>query len=184
MPGTVFIRPETLVALYEDVLESVIRAGFTRMLCVVTHTPNQPLIERAARSVRERTGISAVWINPGSLAGSMVPDFFDDPAEVRGHGAEPGTSLARHLFGTVIPDDAAWDRSREAYEGFDVAGASLHVAGIPIGYPLLWEDLYAEHGGFGDPTRGSKEIGREMFDRLVDAVVAVAVSMKSSEHPI
>jgi creatinine amidohydrolase len=181
MPGTVFIRPDTLVALYEDVLESVIRAGFTLILCVITHAPNQPLIERAARSVRERTGISVVWVNPGTLAGTMIPEFFDNPTDVRGHGAEPGTSLARYLFGITIPEDADWNKPPAKHAGFDVAGASLQLGGVPIGYPLLWEDLYAENGGFGNPTKGSKQVGMQMFERLVGIIVAVAHTMKSRD---
>lgn len=179
-PGTIYIRPEVLTMLYEDVIRSVIRSGFNKILCIVCHVPNQPLIERAARSVREVTGVRIVWMNPGSLAGTMLSDYFDDVQMVRGHGAEPGSSLARYLFNTQIAGESHHVKARHQFEGFGVEGGSLHVDGVPIGYPLMWEDLYAENGGYGDPTQGSREIGQHIFDRLVDAAVRVAEIMHTN----
>ena len=76
IPGTIFIRPEVLIELYDDVLRSIVRAGFQRVLCLAYHVPNQPLIGRAARRIREETGVSVVWFNPGADAPARQHSCF------------------------------------------------------------------------------------------------------------
>lgn len=100
IPGTIFVRPETLTMLYEDVYRSILRAGFTHVMFLAYHIPNQWVIERVARKVREETGVLCAWVNPGALTATYLKDFFADPTEARGHGAEPGISLMRFL----VPD--------------------------------------------------------------------------------
>jgi creatinine amidohydrolase/Fe(II)-dependent formamide hydrolase-like protein len=50
------------------------------------------------------------------------------------------------------------------------------VEGVPVGLPVNWEELYPETGGFGDPTMGSAEIGRKIFDRLVGDISRVVAA--------
>ena len=180
IPGTIFIRPEVLIGFYHDVFRSIVRAGFARILCLAYHVPNQPLVERAARLVREESGVSVVWVNPGALAATYLRDLFPEPAAARGHGAEPGLSLMRYLLGVSVPADAGTGETRSSYRGVDVRGAELAFRGFPVGMPVSWEELYPETGGFGNPTLGSAEIGRELYGRLVDHLSALVETLGTS----
>jgi len=181
LAGTVYISPRTLAALYEDVFLAIHRSGFRKILALAFHVPNQPLVEEAARAVRRATGVSITWVNPGALAGVFYKEFFDDPAAVRGHGAEPGISLARYLYGTEVPADAgAGEKAPPKYGGLDVKGAALQFREFPVGKPFTWDELYPESGGFGDPTRGSVDIGRRLYERIVDYLVALVEAVDSS----
>jgi creatinine amidohydrolase len=174
LPGTVYISPRTLASLYKDVFMAVHRSGFRKILALAFHVPNQPLVEEAARAVRRATGVSITWVNPGALAGVYFKEFFDDPGAVRGHGAEPGISLARFLYGTEVPSDAgSGEKAPGKYQGLDVKGAALQFRDFPVGKPFTWDELYPESGGFGDPTRGSADIGRRLYERIVDYLVAL-----------
>jgi creatinine amidohydrolase len=174
IPGTIYIRPEVLTELYADVFRSIVRPGFSKILCLSFHIPNQPQIERAARIVADETGVQVLWVNPGSLAASYLPDLFEDPRRVRGHGAEPGLSLMRYLAGVEVPPDGEWEPERETFGAFSVNGASLRLGAVSVGGPLAWESLYPESGGFGDPHQGSVEIGEQIYARLVRDITAVA----------
>jgi creatinine amidohydrolase/Fe(II)-dependent formamide hydrolase-like protein len=168
IPGTIYIRPENLIGLYFDVFRSIVRAGFSRILCLSYHIPNQPFVERAARQLRDETGVVVTWVNPGALAATYLRDLFADPVAARGHGAEPGLSLMRYVLGTETPADAGSGETRSSYRGFDVQGAGVTFRGFPVGLPVGWEELYPETGGFGNPTLGNPDIGRQLYERILD----------------
>lgn len=168
IPGTIYIRPEILTGYYLDVFSSIVRAGFDHILCLAYHIPNEPYVEQAARLLREQTGISIAWVNPGALAATYLKDFFDDPTLARGHGAEPGLSLMRYLCGVEVPDVPEAGQRAKSYAGFEVRGAGLVFEHFPVGMPLQWEELYPATGGFGDVTQGSEEVGQRLYTRIVD----------------
>lgn len=181
VPGTIYVRPEILTELYKDILASILRSGFKRVLCIVYHIPNQPSINQATHIIREETGISVTWVNPGALAATYLKDLFADPVAARGHGAEPGISLMRYLAGAETPDGATFgEQGRESYGGFEVKGAGLQFRGFPVGMPTTWDEFYPETGGYGDPTLGSAEIGQKMYEGIVDhltEMVKIVASM-------
>lgn len=179
IPGTIFVRPEILTGLYHDVFRSVVRAGFERILCLSYHIPNQPSIERAARLLREETGVVVTWVNPGALAATFLKDIFPDPAAARGHGAEPGLSLMRHVLGVSVPEDADAGEAASSYRGLDVQGAAVTFRGFPIGVPVGWEEFYPRTGGFGNPTLGSAEIGQELYNRVLGYVCDLIETVRS-----
>lgn len=179
IPGTIYIRPEILTGLYYDVFRSVVRAGFERILCLSYHIPNQPYIERAARMLREETGVIVVWVNPGALAATFLKELFPDPAAARGHGAEPGLSLMRYVLGVSVPADADTGETCSSYRGLDVQGAGVTFQGFPVGVPVGWEELYPRTGGFGNPTLGSAEIGQELYTRVLDYLCALVERIAS-----
>jgi creatinine amidohydrolase/Fe(II)-dependent formamide hydrolase-like protein len=179
IPGTIFVRPEVLSDLYYDVFRSVVRAGFKRILCLSYHIPNQPYVERAARLLREETGVVVTWMNPGALAATFLKDLFPDPVAARGHGAEPGLSLMRYVLDVPVPADADAGETSSSYRGLDVQGAALSFRGFPVGAPVGWEELYPRTGGFGNPTLGNVEIGRELYDRVLEYICALVEAIKS-----
>jgi creatinine amidohydrolase len=186
VPGTVYVRFETLIELYKDVLLSVARQGFERILCIAYHVPNQPALERAAQYVRDLTGVSAVWVNPGALAATYLKDVYDDPVRVRGHGAEPGLSLSLYLTGRQKPTSTNDESPAVSYAGFDVKGAGLAFQGYPVDMPVLWEELYPESGGYGDVSASTPEAGEAIYKRLVDHLCGIVNVMKATDlrHPV
>jgi creatinine amidohydrolase/Fe(II)-dependent formamide hydrolase-like protein len=182
IPGTIYVRLEVLIELYKDVLLSIVRGGFDRILCIAYHIPNQPALERAAQFVRDQTGVSAVWINPGAMAATYLKDFFDDPTRVRGHGAEPGLSLCRYITAaSAAPQDYSPEPPPSTYAGFDVSGGGLAFRGYPVDMPVNWEELYPTNGGYGDATKADPEIGRQMYERIVEYLCGIVAVMQSVE---
>ena len=182
IPGTIFVRPEVLIGLYLDVFRSVVRSGFERILVLSYHVPNQPYVERAARMLREETGVVVAWVNPGALAATFLRELFPDPGSARGHGAEPGLSLMRYVLDAPVPQDAGTGETRASYRGFEVRGAEVAFRGFPVGLPVAWEELYPETGGFGNPTLGSAEIGRQLYERVLEHVCALTEAVGAPEY--
>ncbi|MHB0871599.1 MAG: creatininase family protein, partial [Chloroflexota bacterium] len=63
-PGTVCLKPDTLRALIADVCENLIANGFDKLVFVNCHNFNEPIMEQAARDVKERLGVLIGFINP------------------------------------------------------------------------------------------------------------------------
>jgi creatinine amidohydrolase len=83
-PGTVSLRPETLVAVVSDVLETLYRQGFRRFLLVNGHGGNDPVREPLEAWASERAG-----------ARFRFHSWWDSPA-VRAAAAEVYEGEATH----------------------------------------------------------------------------------------
>lgn len=62
-PGTVTLRQETAIAVARDVLDSVRRAGFRRVVMVNGHGGNNPIGAFAQEWVSENPGMAVKWHN-------------------------------------------------------------------------------------------------------------------------
>jgi len=182
IPGTIFIRPEVLEGFYEDIFRSVFKFGFDHLLFLTAHVPNQPIIKRVFRKMRAEKGILAASLNPGRIAPSYVRDLFEKPTEVRGHGAEPGLSLAEYLCPEDVSREGAKpSQSLKEFRGFEAEGMSIKFQGFDVLMPINMEDIAPETCGYGDPTQGGPEMGKIMFERMVDVVTAFVEKFKQMD---
>ena len=62
-PGTVSMRPETLIAVFRDVFDSLRRAGFRRIMVVNGHGGNAPVASLAQDWMSENTGVTVRFHN-------------------------------------------------------------------------------------------------------------------------
>jgi creatinine amidohydrolase len=171
IPGTIHVRPEVLQGLYYDVADSILRHGFDHLFFLTAHAPNQPLMRHVFHRLRVERGILAASMNPGRIAPAYIKDLFDEPLEARGHGAEPGLSIGEYL----APEDVSREEARPSkplnqFRGFDVKGTSAKFQGFDVLMRLSMSDVAPETCGYGDPTQGSAELGKVMFERMVDVL--------------
>ena len=62
-PGTISMRPETLIAVFRDVFDSLKRAGFRRVMVVNGHGGNAPVASLAQDWMSENTGVTVRFHN-------------------------------------------------------------------------------------------------------------------------
>ena len=62
-PGTVSMRPETLIAVFRDVFDSLKRAGFRRIMVVNGHGGNAPVASLAQDWMSENEGVTVRFHN-------------------------------------------------------------------------------------------------------------------------
>ena len=171
-PGTVTWPADVLESAYEHTVRSVLRSGFDHVLLVANHIPNQPMVEHVAFRIRNDAGILIAWMNPQTMAASFLAETFHDSARVRGHGAEPGISLARHLDPDAVSLVGAQRLPAPMeFRGLPVRGNTVVVGGQPVGMALRMDDVAAGPGGWGDPSQASVEAGRSMYERLLAYLV-------------
>jgi len=111
-----------------------------------------------------------LWRIGYGLLGGIVG--ADQAKKVSGHGADPVTSTAMHLFPELIrtdmiPDGKPLKRSTELDLPFTALGAGS-FEGIEVGLPQEYDEIYHAGVGGGDPRLSSAKTGAELTEQLVD----------------
>lgn len=174
-PGTITLRPEVVSGLYEDVIRSIVRAGFDHILFLAMHLPNEPMLEQVAYKVREELKVLVAWINPLRLAYLFMRDVSPNYDAARAHGADPALSLGKYLepdmvnLQNIIPNEFTREFQGVQFEG----GSTLSFRNFPVSMPIKLQDMSPNTGGFGDPQYATEEQGEKMFERMVEHLSAL-----------
>jgi creatinine amidohydrolase len=172
-PGAITLRGETLIALLEDTLNSLASHGARHLMFIDNHRGNNPFVEVAARRARAATGALVGSFFPWGTIIAHSPAFYEDFAAVFGHGGEPETSTALHLYPQWT--DMAQAR-RESYTPFH--GLLVKTAmdpGIGKAAANLWinSSEISRTNAKGDPTIADADRGRRLVEAAVDELVRV-----------
>lgn len=158
--GTLTIGTETLLRYWIDVAESVVRAGFRKLVVLNSHGGQPQLVEILVREMRVRHGILAV---SASTYGFGVPDGLFEDHELR-HGIHAGaveTSMMMHLRPEAIrPDEFA--NFASTGPAMEQANEYLRLEGS-VGIGWMAQDINPA-GAIGDATAASAEAGALALD--------------------
>jgi creatinine amidohydrolase len=159
-PGTLTIGTETLLRYWIDVAESVLRAGFRRIVVLNSHGGQPQLVEILVREMRVRHAALAV---SASTYGFGVPDGLFDAAECR-HGIHAGaieTSMMMHLRPDAVRHEAIADFTSIG-PAIERHYAELRLEGS-IGIGWMTQDINPA-GAVGNATLATAEAGRLCLD--------------------
>lgn len=171
-PGTVVWRFETLVAVLQDTIGSFRRHGFSHILLLNNHFPNEPAVEVVARELRAMDGTLIASIIPHKLARDLSQDLYVGHADAVVHGADPGTSLMLYLAGDDMRMDAARGARARSLQGLEIETPnSVKFQRSTVNIYMDMQDMHP-FGGTGDALFASREKGETIFNRMVDFVAA------------
>lgn len=161
-PGTLTASPETLIALWTEIGESVARAGIRRLVLFNSHGGQPQLLDIVARRLRARCAMFAVactWFGLG------LPDGIVDAGEAR-HGIHAGqveTALMRHL----APHRVDMAQARHFESAWIAASPRFAVLAPEGATGFGWEtqDLHPS-GALGDATRATAADGARILDHV------------------
>jgi creatinine amidohydrolase len=180
-PGTVSIRPSTLLEYLFDVGHSFATMGFRRVIYVNGHGSNRPIVELAARRVTNETPALAAMTMPSLLVFTSEEGrrWRESPLGGVSHACEWETSLYLHLAPELVREDLISDEFPRGLSEFvvhDPAGAG----------PLVFMSWYSQRttsGTDGAPTYANREKGAAWFALAVERLVHVARSFRDMELP-
>jgi creatinine amidohydrolase len=163
-PGTLSISPGTFHALVADVVHSLARGGFSRVVLVPTHGGNfQPLAEAIdkldspqAIEVKALTDLGALM-----AIAQLGADEYGVPVTEGGlHAGEWETSMLM----AIHPDLVHVERGAPGYTGeLEAALGSIFTSGV---------HTISANGVLGDPTRASAEHGVGYWDKALEVTLA------------
>lgn len=169
-PGTVSVSPDTLRSLVFDVCLNLIENGFVRLVLVTCHVFNEPIIEHAARDIREQLGVLVGCLNPVTLAQAASRDLYAGRESTWGHGAEPIASMLRSFDADALHLENAQADNWKDFQGLKVTGNSRVRVGSGVFTLYFGTDEVAETGGTGDPSASDPARGEEIMSRVVSQV--------------
>jgi creatinine amidohydrolase len=170
MPGGIALSQPTLVAVLRDMLACLIRHGLTRLVFINGHAGNVSPIQQTTQEVYRAHRVLIPSFYLWQVAYRLLPGLIGEEKakRVAGHGADPLTSVAWHLFPELmrpdlVPEPAAAPRVLELpISGFGTVG----FQGVDVQVPVELDEI-APNGVFrADARLSSPETGKLLVDKL------------------
>jgi creatinine amidohydrolase len=168
--GSITLRAETLMAMVEDVVASLVCHGFRRILVVNGHGGNGPVIDLLAATLGHRHhGVARIAaLTYFQLARDAIAALRQSRSGGMGHACEFETSMIQHLRPDLVRPDLAqttYPDPGSCYLTTDLLGGSA------VRTYHDFRDL-SESGTLGDPSLATPERGSVFFDAVSQVLVA------------
>ncbi len=163
--GTVTLRAETYLRLIGDIAGSLYHHGAQDLVILNGHGGNNgPLRTLVAELARDH-GRSPRIVTYWDVIAQEIGQYFEEPARVCGHACALETSLALHLYPELVRQERI-PREPTGDAGPHMFGPNPVTEGLDFG-------VYAANGVIGDPSLGTAELGKRLFERIVHNLVEV-----------
>ncbi len=164
-PGTIWLGPETLLRVLDDVGRSVAATPAKKLAFLNGHGGNSSLLNVACRELRINHGLETFLLHP-----SLPPDQGGESTEgelgMGIHGGIAETSMMLHLRPELVRLELG---SRNVPEHLD---NNEHVRfGGSVSFGWLAHD-FGPDGHIGDPTGSTAEHGAKLVDNAVASLCA------------
>jgi creatinine amidohydrolase len=178
-PGTISVNNALYTQVITDVLESIISAGFKRVIFLNAHGGNEIPgfagiyeVQKRHRDRKDLWIIFASWMN---VASEQIANFSDLVQKRVIHACELETSMILRLTPKLVKMDEAVGTKTEFPSKFYVSdfSASSRVA------TLRPFDHHSKTGAFGYPEKGTTEKGETLFALAAKELVALVNEFKT-----
>jgi creatinine amidohydrolase len=169
-PGTVTLRAETMMALVEDIAQSVVAHGFRRLVLVNGHGGNAGLVDvLSAKLGHQFYGRARVaGLTYFQLARDGIAKLRLSGAGGMGHACEFETAMMQH----VRPELVNMKSARTTYPNTGSAYVSTDlIIGSRVRTYNDFGDL-SETGTLGDPSLASPDAGARFHRVVIEELVA------------
>ena len=160
-PGTITLRPETLIELLRDICNSLKKHGLKKFLFLNGHGGNSTTLDIATKILHEEENIEVAQVKYTDLAPESLAKYIH--SEEFGHSCEREVSEALYLIPEIVKTDSI---EKSKTKKFPIDNVSP-VSGGPFTMGYSW-DQKSINGALGDATQASKEIGKAICDEALD----------------
>lgn len=172
MPGGISLSQSTLRAVLDDILACLLRHGLTRLLVINGHGGNAQAIHDVTQKIWLQQGVLIPSLYLWRVGYGLLPSILgpDVARRASGHGADPLTSVAMHLFPDLIRADLVPSAAPPPdFRGMRISGlGTVDIDGAEVAVPLEVEHIAPNGVWHGDPTLCSADTGAALVDRLAD----------------
>jgi creatinine amidohydrolase len=183
MPGGIALSQSTLRAVLDDMLACLLRHDLTRILVINGHAGNVQVIHDATQKVWLDRGIMVPSLYLWRVAYGLLPSILGSDVAKRasGHGADPLTSVAMHLFPDLIRHDLIPDPTLAPdFRGLPISGfGTVNFEGAEIAMPLEVAQIAPNGVWQCDPRLSSAETGAILVERLATIGARLAARVAS-----
>ena len=153
-PGTISLKPDTLMAILRDMVQSLKHHGISKFLFLNAHGGNQSTLGVASTVLAEEEAVEIYYAKTTASAKESIQQFIHSP--IFGHSCEREVSEALYLAPYLIRPDKL--TSGDFCEGGRYE--QLRPGKAIQGY-YRYEEM-TKNGCIGDATKASREIGEQI----------------------
>lgn len=170
--GTLWLTPETLLAVLRDIGRSVAATGCERLVILNGHGGNTTHLGTALRELRLAFGLKTFLMHP-FLPPAYGGASTEEELGMGIHGGRDETSVFMHLRPDQVDLGAAQRKVPESLAD------NAHVRfGGSVSFGWLSNDFDPE-GYIGDPTGATAEHGAALFEHAVTTLCAAMAEVKT-----
>jgi len=174
-PGTMTLRPETLVEVISDMVNSLVAHGFRKVILLNGHGGNNAAIEVAAIKLKENHPNVVIGVLHSWLLSKEGDKVLESP--IRYHADEGETSRMLVSAKPLVRMERAKKeipKSRSGLFNFQITEVFKQITfyGLPKTHTVT------KSGIFGDATLATEEKGRILFDEAVKNLIQEIEQLK------
>ncbi len=170
-PGLITFRePETMIQMMYDMLESLVKNGFRKIVMVNGHGNNPAILELASRKIGSDYEVFPAVVYALAMSKPVGPSVRkSEMGGCGGHAGEEETALLLHLAPDLVHMERATDEDIVHYQTRFFPGDIYSTIPDRIGgiYWSTWGVVPSKTGVYGDPTAATAETGKALFDEMV-----------------
>jgi creatinine amidohydrolase len=180
-PGSITLSAETLMAVVDDIVASLVKHGFRRILVVNGHGGNNGVIDVLSSTLGHKHYGKAriVALTYFALARDAIARLRKSEIGGMGHACEFETAMVQHIHPELVKIDRAistYPDPGSRYLTTDLLGGSAIRTYHDFG------DL-SETGTLGDPSLASPEAGAEFFRAVTSELNAFITDFRQWSIP-
>lgn len=169
-PGLISFRePEPMIQMIYDILASLVKNGFKKIVIINAHGNNPAILELAVRKIGSDynvfTAITRVLAMSKTIGGKVRKS---KEGGCGGHAGEAETALMLYLAPELVKLDRATNKDTIKYHNrFFPGDIYSEIPGQLKLYWSTWGVVRSESGVYGDPTVATAETGRLLFEEII-----------------
>lgn len=177
-PGSIQIKPTTLIQLLKEICISLKNMGFKRIVLLMGHDGNIPAMQVAIQELQIEDNLDVMCVN------WLLPHLEDQknilPLDcLDGHGGARETSRALASFPELVAMDKAVPYCKPFPPAKKVKFSAEPLLGGAVYRPIAVHSMnyYPENcpGQDGDPTLATAEVGEKLYDALADWLASLLI---------
>jgi creatinine amidohydrolase len=180
LPGTITVRPEVLVELIYDIVESLHKHGFSSFVVINGHRiVNIPWLQLAAERAQRLLGVKVVLFDPAYMSKELVGKLGVGPV---GHSEEIETAHMLYKAPDLVHLEKARDNPVAKHELYSVdpAFAGDTLCYVPNTAKGMQRSVEVAGGTTGTPSKTSAKNGEEYHRHLLNNLVKVIRQLQES----
>lgn len=168
-PGTISVRPNTMMRVAIDILRSLMRLGFNYVFIINGHAGNSGILDSISRYAKARLGLSVYVFNVQEMFAREAVRL-NASSGLREHAGAIETSVVLYVRSELVRAGRV-NRARFT--------TGKQPKSLPPGIATYgWRvDDYSLDGVVGDPSKASSDLGRELFNNTVEYITSVVKSV-------
>ncbi len=172
MPGGIALSQAALRSVLTDIFASLVRHRLTRIVVINGHGGNVQAVHDTTQQVYREHGALIPSFYLWRVGYSLLPGILgaEKSKQAAGHGADPLTSVAMHLFPQLMRPDLTPD-PMPLQQVMGMPAVSFGVArfeGAEIAVPVEYDAIAPDGVRGGDPRLCSAETGAKMVEQLTE----------------